>query len=307
MFWVNVKRIVRAGSVSFWRNKFVSLSAVLAMTLALFVIGGTIFLSEVFNATTSAIKDRVDVNVYFITDAEEADVLAVQKDLQGLPEVKEVTYTSRVQALDNFKARYKDNTLVMQSLTELGQNPLGASLSVKAKDPSQYEAISNYLKSNGVLSKDKTSIVDKINYFENKDAIDRLTKLSDWANNFILWLVIALVAVAIIVTLNTVRLVIHISREEISVMRLVGASNKYVNGPFIISGIIYGFVSSVIVLAILFPLSYWLGQFSSFFSGLNLFTFYMSDFLRIALIVVGAGLIIGTFSSILAVQRYLKH
>lgn len=307
MFWVNVKRIVRAGATSFWRNTFVSLSAILAMTLALFVIGGTVFLTEIFDSTTTAIKDRVDINVYFTTDAEESDILSIQKSLKGLPEVKEVAYTSRVQALDNFKSRYKDNVLVMQSLSELGENPLGASLSIKAKDPSQYETISTFLKGNGVLSKDKTPIIEKINYYENKTAIDRLAKLSDWANNFIFWLVIALVSVAIVVTLNTIRLVIHISRDEISVMRLVGASNKYVNGPFIVAGLMYGFVSAILVLVILAPLSYWLGQFSDFFSGLNLFTFFLSDFIKIALIVIGSGIVIGVLSSVIAVQRYLKH
>ncbi|MEI6420033.1 MAG: permease-like cell division protein FtsX [bacterium] len=303
MFLVNVKRIFRAGFVNFWRNRFVSLSSVLAMTIALFVISSVIFLSAIFDFTLKEIQAKVDINAYFVTKADESDVLLVKKSLEGLPQIKTVTYTSASDALKAFKARHADDAYINQALGELDDaNPLGAVLNIKAKDPSQYESIANFLKSN------YSSFIDTVTFFQNSKAIDRLTSITTLANKFGFGLAIAFILIAIIVTLNTIRLVIFTSKDEISVMRLVGASDKYVKGPFVVSGMIYGLLSAAIVLIGLFPLTYWLGQTAqSFLSGLNLFDFYLTNFASIFLIIVVSGLFIGALSAYVAVRRYLKH
>jgi cell division transport system permease protein len=310
MFWINTKRIVRAGFVNFWRNRFVSLAAVLAMTLALLVISTILFLSAIFNFTLVQVKDKVDISVYFVTSAAEEDILSIKKSLESLPEVMAVTYISREQALADFRNKHTNDDEILQALNELPDNPLEAALNIKAKDPSQYEGITNFLKSNDVLSKDSTPIIRKINFEENQLAIDRLNKIIALANKFGFGLAVAFILISIIITLNTIRLVIYISKDEISVMRLVGASSKYVKGPFIISGLIYGVVSTALVLLILFPITYWLSSVTGrFFAGLDLFAFYLNskNFLEIAGILLGSGLLVGAVSSFLAVRRYLKH
>lgn len=306
MFWTKIKRVCKAGFVNFWRNGFVSLSSVLVMSVTLFVIGGTIFSSALLQGSLDQIKDKVDVNVYFTTVAPEGDILALQKSLKSLPEVAEVTYMSRAQALEDFKKRHADDQLTLQALDELGDNPLGAVLNIKAKNPSEYEGIATFLKGKLALH-DGSSGIDKVNYYQNKVAIDRLAKLIDGSEKIGLAVAIILCLISVIIAFNTIRLIIYISKEEISVMKLVGASNKYVRGPFVVSGILYGFASSVLTLIIFFPLTRWLGAASAnFFSGINIFTYYLAHFGQFLLIIMGTGVVLGAISSALAVTRYLK-
>jgi len=308
MFWVNTKRIIRSGFFSFWRNGFVSLSSVLVMTVTLFVIGSTIFSGAILKSTLDQIKDKVDINVYFITSANEDDILALKKNLEQLPEVQPpVTYVSRDDALAAFKKRHENDEFTLQALDELGDNPLGATLNVKAKDPSQYESIANYLQGKNALSADGTNIIDKINYYQNKDAIDRLTQIIGSVNKLGFALNILLIVISVLITFNTIRLVIYMSRDEISVMRLVGASMGYIRGPFFVAGALYGFISALVTLILFYPITLWLGSATeNFFVGINLFHYYTSNFGQIFLVIVGSGVVIGAFSSWLAVRKYLK-
>ncbi|MDO8594269.1 MAG: permease-like cell division protein FtsX [bacterium] len=313
MLWISIKRVIKGGVVNFYRNVFVSLASVLIMTVTLFVVGSVLFLSAMLNASLEDIKSKVDVNVYFQTGAAEEDVLALAAALRNLPEVKEVDYISRQQALLNFKLRHKDDELTLQALQELPDNPLGAVLNVRAKEPSQYAGIAAFLKSDlpaqagNALSKDRKSIIDEVNYYDNKAAIDKLTRLIDSADRLGSLLAVVLIAVSIIIAFNTIRLAIFISREEIGVMRLVGASNTYIRGPFVVSGVLYGIISSLLTLALFYPLTYYLGDSTeNFFSGLNLFRYYLAHFGEFFLIIAGSGIVLGAVSSFLAVRRYLN-
>lgn len=308
MMWTSMKRIARSGFFSFWRNGFVSLSSVLVMIITLFVITSTIFLGAILNASLQEIKSKVDINVYFVRTAPEADILALQKALEVLPEVKvPVEYVSREDALADFRQKHQDDQFTLQALDELGENPLGASLNIRAKEPSQYEGIAEFLKSKGALTENGTTIIDKINYYQNKTAIDTLTKMINSANRLGFILTLFLVLVSILITFNTIRLAIFMSRDEISVMRLVGASRMYIRGPFIVSGAIYGVVSGFITLTLFFPITLWLGNATAeFFVGLNVFSYYISNFAQIFLIVIFSGAFIGALSSFLAVRKHLK-
>jgi cell division transport system permease protein len=182
---------------------------------------------------------------------------------------------------------------------------LGATLNIKAKESSQYEAVAKFLDAESQAP--TGSIIDKINYFQNKKIIDRLTKIIDSAKNLGSILSIILVIISIIVTFNTIRLAIYISREEIGVMRLVGASGRFVSGPFIVEGIMYGVISSIITMVLFYPLTIWLGPMTeSFFSGVNLFKYYISNFGQIFLLLLFIGAALGAISSFIAVRRYLK-
>ena len=308
MIWVTVKRIIRSGFFGFWRNSFVSLSSILVMMVTLFVIGSTIFSGAILRSTLNEIRDKVDINVYFVNSAPVDDIMAIKNSLEQLPEVMPpVTYVSREEALAEFKKRHENDEFTLQALDEIGDNPLGAALNVKAKDPSQYETIANFLNSKNALSKDGTSIIDKVNYYQNKDTIDRLTKIINSANRLGFILTVFLILISVLITFNTIRLVIYMSREEISVMRLVGASTGYIRGPFFVAGGLYGFVSAIITLILFYPITLWLGKTTeSFFVGLNVFDYYTSNFGEIFLIIVFSGIAIGSLSSWLAVRKYLK-
>ena len=306
MLWIKIKRIVRSGFFGFWRNGFVSLSAVLVMVVTLFVIGSTIFSGVILKSALGEIKDKVDINAYFIQTAQESDILNLQNQLEQLPQVASVTYTSRDDALAAFRTKHQDDQFTLQALDELGSNPLDATLNIKARDPSQYSSIVDFINQKAVAS-DGTSIVDKINYYQNQTTIDKLTGIINSANTLGFALTLFLIIISILITFNTLRLVIYMSREEISVMRLVGASTGYIRGPFFVAGALYGFISAVITLILFYPITLWLGNTTAnFFVGVNVFSYYISNFGEIFLIVVVSGVAIGSLSSFLAVRKYLK-
>ncbi len=308
MAWTKIKRVVTAGFFSFWRNGFVSLASILVMMVTLFVIGALIFSGAILKSTLNEIKDKVDINVYLVTGAQESDILQLKKNLEQLPQVAPpVVYVSQDQALADFKKRHENDQFTLQALDELGTNPLGATLNIRAKDPSQYESIAQFLQSPSALSANGTNIIDKVNYYQNKDAIDRLTHIIDSANRLGFILTVFLIIISTLITFNTLRLVIYMSREEISVMRLVGASRGYIRGPFFVAGAMYGFIAAILTLIIFYPLTLWLGNTTAnFFIGFNVFHYYTGNFGQIFLILVGSGIIIGSISSWLATRKYLK-
>ncbi|MBU2578167.1 ABC transporter permease [Patescibacteria group bacterium] len=306
MFWTKVKRVIKAGFINFWRNGWVSLATVLVVIITLFSIGSLIFAKAILSSTLAQIQDKVDVSVYFKTDADEQDILALKSKLEKTREVKSVEYISSEQALENFKERHKDNALIMQSLEELESNPLGAVLNVKAKETSQYESIAKSLEISSGLSAE-TSIIDKINYYQNRVVIDRLTKILDSTKRLGIIISIILIIISLLVTFNTVRLAIYSSREEIGIMRLVGASGKFISGPFVIEGIMHGIIASIVTMALFYPCTLWLGKMTqNFFGGINIFEYYVSNFVQLFLIILGTGIILGAISSFIAVRRYLK-
>ncbi len=307
MVWTSIKRVFRAGFTSFWRNGFVSLASVLVTVVTLFVIGSLIFASATLSSTLVQIQNKVDINVYFTTTAGEDDILALKKTLEALPEVAHIDYISRDQALASFKEKHQTDQLTLQALEELGDNPLGAVLNIKAKDPSQYEGIATFLAGKNALSSDGNTIVDKVNYLQNKVAIDRLSRIIQAGQKLGFTLTIILVIISVLITFNTVRLAIYTAREEISVMRLVGASNKYIRGPFVVTGIFYGLISALITLVLFYPLTFWLGpKTENFFTGINIFDYYKANFFQICLIITLSGVFISAVSSFLATRKYLK-
>ena len=307
MFFTKIKRTFRAGLTNFWRNGFVSLSSLVVMFITLFMISSLIFMGAILKFSLQEIKNKVDINVYFTADAQESDVLSLKKSIESISEVSSVTYTSSDQALADFKDRHKDDALTLQALDELGTNPLTASLSIKAKEPSQYESIAKFLGGEDPSSPPSNPIIEKVNYYQNKLVIDKLTQITDAVNTMGFWLAIIFLVISIIITFNTIRLAIFISRDEIAVMRLVGASGRYIKGPFVVSGILYGIVSATLVILVFFGLTYWLGGIAkNFFVGLDLFDFYLKNFGEIFLIVFGSGIALGAISSYLAVRKYLR-
>jgi len=304
MLWTSLKRITTSGAKNFARSGAVSFATVLIMTVTLVIVGFLIFLSALLTHTLGLVQDKVDVNVYFTVDAGESEILSVKEDLEELPEVASVTYTSRDEALAEFRTRHAGDQLTLQALEELGENPLGASLAIKADDPSQYEAIVNHLASD---SNAAAALIDRINYYQNKSVIDRLTGAIETMEKAGLFVVILFAGASVIIALATIRLAIYTAKDEIAVMRLVGASNMYIRGPFIVAGILSGIIAAIIALLLFYPATWYAGNaLSSWLGGFNLFTYYADNFVMVFGILVGSGILIGALASWLAVRRYLR-
>ncbi|MDD3531386.1 MAG: permease-like cell division protein FtsX [Candidatus Pacebacteria bacterium] len=307
MDWMIFKRVLTSGWKGFIRGGAVSAATVLIMTVTLAIIGSLIFLSALLSYTLVSVTEKVDVSVYFVTTASEADIFAVKDQLEKLPQVASVSYTSADDALAAFRARHASDQLTLQALNELGGNPLDASLEVRAKDPSQYESVVSFLEASPALSSGGTSIVDRINYAQNKEVIDRLT-LAIRATREIGFAVVILFAIAsILIAFATIRLAIYTSKDEIGVMRLVGASNAYIQGPFIVTGIITGISAAACVLFLLWPATWYAGtKTEGWFGGFNLANYYAEHFALVFFVLLLSGIVLGAIASVFAIRKYLK-
>ncbi|MBI2099837.1 MAG: FtsX-like permease family protein [Candidatus Vogelbacteria bacterium] len=300
----NIKRVFRSGFINFWRSPVVALASIVTITAALFVFGA-VYLGGVFlDSSLEDIKSKVDISVSFKPATAEADVATVEKSLKALPEVKTVESRSRENELSDFKERNKDNDLILQSLEEVG-NPFGARLNVTAVDPAHYGAIAKFLEGDGVLSAAGETIIDQVSY--KKNIIDKLvgvivvSKRIGWAITFIL------IFISIIVTFNTIALAIYVSREEIGLMKLVGAGDNYVRGPFLVEGIISGVIASVLATGLLYPVTIWVrNQTSGVYGGVNLVAYFVDNLPKIFLMLLCGGILLGIVASFLAIRKHLK-
>lgn len=303
MFFTNLKRILQSGFMGFWRNAFVSLSSMLIMIVTILVVGVLMFVSVLLTDTLHNFEERVDINVYIAQDASEQEILALQTELENLEQVRSVRYTSREEALIEFR---RNNPEFNQAFEVLDENPLSASLNILAQNTSEYEQVQAFLDNR--VSAGGGSIIEKSNYNNNKAAIDRLTSIIETTRRAGLYSTIVLFVLSILITFNTVRLAIYTSREEISVMRLVGASDSFIRGPFVVSGIIGGVFAGALVLMMFYPLTLWLApRARALLESTNIFDYYIDNFLQLALIFIGLGIILGAISSYLAVRRYLRN
>ncbi len=292
--------------MNFIRNGVVSWAAVLVVTITLSVITSLLLLQAVLHTSLDQIKNKVDVTIYFTVGAPEDKILALRDSLLKLPEVKDISYTSADEALRLFRERHEKDYPTIQALDEIKDNPLGGYLNVKAKEVSQYETISNFLKSDNALVLGSASVIDKVNYYQNKLVIDRLNSIIGGAQKLGFLITLLLVVISIIITFNTIRLTIFISRDEIGVMRLVGASKMGVRGPFMVEGAMYGIIATVITMVIFWPVTAWFGRNMTDFLGLNLYEYFMSNIFQILLITLVSGIILGVISSVLAIRKYLN-
>lgn len=307
MIFTKIKRTIREGFVGFWRNGFLSFASVVVITLSLLVVGGLIFFKGLTTAYVTQIKDKVDVNVYFSLNAGENDILSLKKTLEAMPEVSHVEYISREQALANFKDMHKDDALILQGLDVVGDNPLPASFNVRANDPSRYESVVNFLKSKSALTKTGVAIVEKVSDNKKLAVIARLNAIISMVERIGLGVSIVLILVACIVTLNTIRLVIYTRKDEVSVMKLVGASNSQIRWPFVVSGMMAGIFAGFLTLLILYPIAFYSEKITYIFSAdITLLNYYVHNFTQIFVIIMGGGIVLGAVSSYLAVRRYLK-
>jgi len=292
--------------INFWRNSAVALASIFVLSTTLFVIGMFVLGGVFLESTLESIRERVDISVTLHPEISETEALTLKSDLEELEEVREVNYTSREEELETFRGRHEDNPLLLQSLKEVG-NPFGARLSVLATDPANYSQISDFLiqYDREFQSGGETDIIDQISF--KKDIVDRLLAIINTSEKIALVLSVILVLMSILVTFNTISLTIYISREEISVMRLVGADNSYIRGPFIVEGILAGVIASFISVGLLYPAVIWVRNTTvGVYGGLDLVSYYISNFPQIFVILLISGIILGTFSSFLAIGRYLK-
>lgn len=298
---VTLSRIIKYGFQTFVRNGWLSVSTISIMILAAIVFEGLILFNVTGKTAINSIQEKIDISVYFKSTVPEDSILSMKRSLEKLDEVKDVEYISRDKALQDFKKRHENDEAISQAVDELEENPLLAAINIKAKDPREYKAIASYLENKSLQDQ-----IEKVTYAQNQVVIDRLVGLIDTMRNGGIVLTIFLAFLAIVVTFNTIRLAIFSSNDQIGIMRLVGASNTFVRGPFVVEGIIYGIVSGVVSFIFLIPIANFLSPYvNSFIPEMNLSVYLGTNTIALLsyqfLFCIGLGI----FSSIIAVRKYL--
>lgn len=300
---INFVRIIKSGWANFWRNFWLSCATVSTMIVAIFVFTGLLLSNVLAGEFIKDLQDKVDISVYFNKDANESDIIMVKQELLKLSDVTLVDYVSKDDSLNQFKERHKDDPLILESLQELGENPLQAVLNIKAAKVDSYKNIAEF------LEQDKyKDLVEKVNYRQNEAIISKVFQISDALKKTGIIISVILALIAILVAFNTIRLAIYSAREEVSVMRLVGASNWFIRGPFLLQGIISGAVAALVNWIIFFGVTWKISpQINNFLPGSDIFRYYQVHVLEMFLILMAAGIVLGGFSSYIAIRRYLRE
>ena len=268
-----IKRVFNAGWTNFVRNSYVSFGTTGVMTLVLLLFGGLMVVQYISGQIVTGLENKVDVTAYFKQDASEGDILQVKQNLETRADVAQVTYVSRDQALEDFKAKHAGDPLIQQSLAELSDNPLEASLNIKARESTQYADVVSFLEGDKLRS-----VVDKINFYENETVILRVQSIAEGLRNWGLLATLLLAAIAVLVTFNTIRLTIYNQRQEIEIMRLVGGSNWHIRAPYLIEGGLYGVFAALMATAIFYPLVWFISSKAAvLMPGISLIGYFLAN------------------------------
>jgi len=296
------KRILKSGWQGFRRNSGLSMATIFILVMTISLVTSLFLLQHSSNFIVSSLEDKVDMAIYFSEEPSSEEIMIIQEELFALPEVRKMEYISKEEALAKFVERHAGEEVIMESLTEVGGNPLLASINIRAFEASQYAAISSFLDNSSFKS-----LIAKVDYAEKKPAIEKLFSLTSSISTTGIIFSIVLAVMAILIAFNTVRIAIYNSRDEIETMRLVGAANWFIRGPFLVQGAVAG-ILAVLITFLLFSIAVLvLGpKIELIMPGLNLSGYFFSNFIIILLIQLVAGVGLGMFSSWIAVRRYLK-
>jgi len=296
------QRVFRSGWEKFVRDKSSSGAALFVMVIVMSVATMLFFLQGMASFMIAGLEESVDISTYLKNTATQEEVTQLKEELESIPEVKEVKYVSKEQALESFVDLHKQDEVILESLEIVGQNPLLASLSIKAFAVGQYPAISEFLQNTPLAS-----IVSDVDYFDRAPVIGRLSTLTSGIQSAVFLVILFAAFIAILVAFNTIRLTIYSSRDEIEIMRLVGASNWFIRGPFIIQGMIVGVLATLLTTLLFFPLTLFVGiKLQTFAPGFELFAYFANNLLLIVFLQLLAGIGLGVVSSLIAIRKYLK-
>lgn len=300
---MSFKKILKFGWKNFTRDKGLSLQAVFIFFAGVLICTSLFFFGKAGAYLIFQVQEKIDVAVYFKEDTKEQDILSVKNKLLGFAgQVAKVDYVSQEKALEIFTANHSQDPIYLKALAEIEGNPLLASLNIKAKEPDQYAQISEFL-----AKSDIGKMVDSISYYKNKDLVDRVFTVIYNIRLAGFGVILILVFLVAAIIFNVIKLSILFAKDEIATMRIVGASNWFIRGPFW-AQVVISVVCSVALVDFLFFLFFlfYSDSLSFWFSGINFFSFFLGNLGLIFLIQVFSASLLGVFSASMAMRKYLK-
>ena len=300
----NLGYSLREAGSHFTRNWTTSLGAVITIFLSLFIIGLFIIGSAMINSMIGSVQDTVKISAFISDDASDEDVEAFMEKIEGWDNVKNVEFKTKDDALEDFQSSSSDADATISALD--GENPLPRSYTIEMNEPSQVEEMANKIKQDS----DFQQIVDGGNVDESvlygQEEVARLFQFTDYIRLAAVVLVALLTFVAFIFINNTIRLSITARRREIAIMRLVGASNGFIRGPFVAEGVLQALLVSLLAIGCLELVRNFLMPLIQENLKFMPFNVTMAMYLATYGSLILVGIVIGLFGSAIAMRRYLK-
>lgn len=306
--WITFLRMCRYGVNNFSRNAWLTIAATAIMTITLLVVFVTLSARNVLLDTVSEIRDKVDMSIYVKTDTSDEDVQKIQSGLKALKSsVRSVRYVSPEEARNNFAQTNKGDAGTLNALNE-ATNEFPGTFRISPVDINKTDELRHFVETDSTLKNDIDSNRAPSFAGERRTAIENIGRWVSFAEKAGLIASIIFIAISSLIIFNTIRMAIFNRRDEIQMMKLIGADRNFIRGPFIVEAVVYGFIAAVVATTLGVGLLYaskdtLLNYGIIIDNTLRIVTVYIA-FVLLAMIVLGA--IIGVVSSLLATRRYLK-
>ncbi|NCU43033.1 FtsX-like permease family protein [Candidatus Falkowbacteria bacterium] len=298
--------LIRALKFSFqdiFRNVWLSIVTVTILALALFSMNALFTVKLISENAVEAVKERINVSLYFKPDASDAQILETQKRVEDLAGVKEVKFISKAEALENFRNKNQNNSEILNALKEIGKNPLSPSLIITPADFNNFQALITSLKAL------ESEALESRDFSDNSVILEKINQITYKVNEIGLILIAIFILIGLLVAYNAIRVAIYTHRQEIEIMRLVGASNFFIYMPYVFSAFFYAIVATLIMAVSLFPLLSILQPYLEvFFTGynVNITSFYADNAWAVFGVQFASIFVVTLIATWLAVRKYAR-
>lgn len=306
---VTFRRVIATGLTNFVRNAWLATAAMAVMVVTLTIVLFSVVTSATLNNTIAQINDKISISVYLNDSVTKTQREELVDRLGKLPNVRSVRYISKEQALAEYRAENSRNAALLQAVTETG-NPLPASIQIDPIDTSKIQVIKSFLdEPQNVKLQDPQAGTSYSG--DRKAAIDKIAHATNILRRVGVVAVILFAFISMLIIFNTIQMAIFNRRDELTIMRLLGASTWYIRGPFVVESTMYGIISAGISVATIYVL-FLMAASGLQATSLGLLdinyadTYFHKHFWVLLALQVLVGIIIGAGSSIVATRRYLK-
>ena len=300
-FW----RIIQAGGRNFMRNLWLSTAATAVMTVTLTIVVISFISNSALTSTIKGVTDKIDISIYLADTTTKDQTDSFKARLEKDDNVQSVTYKSKAEALADYRKQNAGDTKLLQAINE-ADNPLPASLQVKTKDPKKLDSITaivNQSENKALLDPSSPPSYSG----DRKATIDKIVRFSNFFKTTGLIMSVIFVIISTLIIFNTIRMAIFTRKDEIEIMKLVGATKWFIRGPFLFEAALYGIIAAFIAAALAYALLLGGGpKLGSYIDVQGTINFFRSYPVVIILAEMIIGVVIGIFSSLLALTRYLK-
>jgi len=296
-------RVFKFALQDIWRNISLSLMTILILVLMLLSVNMLLVIRVLTEEATNSVKDQIDVSVYFDHTATDKQIDEVKNYVRSFPEVTELTFLSREEVLQQFKDNYQYNPEILASLNELGDNPLGPTLVVKTREPSDYKKVIAALN-----VPEYEHIIEAKTFEDTEKAIERIHTITTQVERFTLILTALFAIIAFLIIFNTVRVAIYTQRVEISIKKLVGATNWFIRGPYVIESFLFSVFSVITTFLLMLASSRFLDPYIAVVFNRNAFltNYFQSNIVFLLGCQFFAVLLLTVLTSSLAMRKYLR-